>query len=47
MLADFLDMEAKSRAGGGAVLDADALFRFALRWRIEAPSFVRGGGRRG
>jgi hypothetical protein len=47
MLADFLDMEAKSRAGSGAVLDADALFRFALRWRIEAPSFVRGGGMRG
>ena len=47
MLADFLDVEAKSRAGGGAVVDADALFRFALRWRIEAPSFVRGGGRRG
>ena len=47
MLADFLDMEAKSRAGGGAILDADALFRYALRWRIEAASFVRGGGRRG
>ncbi len=47
MLADFLDMEARSRSGGGAVLDADALFAFALRWRIEAPSFVRAGGRRG
>jgi len=42
MLADFLDMEAKSRSGGGAVVDADALFRFALRWRLEQPSFVRG-----
>jgi len=47
MLADFLDVEAKSRAGGGAVVDADALFRFALRWRIERPSFVRGGAQRG
>jgi len=47
MLADFLDVEAKSRAGGGAVVDADELFRFALRWRIQAPSFVRVGGRRG
>jgi len=47
MLADFLDMEAKSRAGGGAVVDADALFRFALSWRIEERSFVRGGAGRG
>jgi len=47
MLADFLDMEARSRSGGGAVVDADALFRFALRWRLDQSGYVRGGPGRG
>jgi hypothetical protein len=47
MLADFLDLEARSRSVGGALVDADTLFRFALRWRIERPSYAHGsaGGR--
>jgi len=43
MLADFLDMEARSRQAGGAVVDADALFRFSLCWRLEQPRYARGG----
>lgn len=43
MLADFLEMEARSRSGGGAVVEAEALFRFALRWRIEQPRYARRG----
>ena len=47
MLADFMDLEGRSRSAGGALVDADTLFRFALRWRIERPSYAHdsGGGR--
>ena len=45
MLADFLDLEGRSRSAGGALVDADTLFRFALRWRIERPSFAHDSGR--
>jgi hypothetical protein len=45
MLADFLDLESRSRSAGGALVDADTLFRFALRWRIERPSFAHDSAR--